>query len=297
MRRGRRRRRDSGRHDRRGLRTRIDPSTTRNCLRRAIELTAEEVRASALVPGPMKTSNLGDGYWTWRESGLAPAGGAVVERHTLADTERPRHPDSALQNSDGITERSAGLVGGDRPSAGPVRELLDATDQAADALAASTKLAGDGPPEGQPGRARRSGRGLQVAGLRRRRGARTRAPPRSHSTSRARISVSRNLWWPPGVTTDPSRPSVAHRFTVLGFTPHIKATCPVVSNRSAPSAVICHAPPFPGREVRSHPGHSRTAALSNPAESPTAEVNHLLCRLRRFDPARHLAFQRPDTAC
>jgi len=163
MRRGRRRRRDSGRHDRRGLRTRIDPSTTRNCLRRAIELTAEEVRASALVPGPMKTSNLGDGYWTWRESGLAPAGGAVVERHTLADTERPRHPDSALQNSDGITERSAGLVGGDRPSAGPVRELLDATDQAADALAASTKLAGDGPPEGQPGRARRSGRGLQVA--------------------------------------------------------------------------------------------------------------------------------------
>jgi hypothetical protein len=94
--------------------------------------------------------------------------------------------------------------------------------------------------------------GCRLPWLRRRRGARTRAPPRSHLTSRARISVSRNLWWPPGVTTDPSRPSVAHRFTVLGFTPHIKAACPVVSNRSAPSAVICHAPPFPGREVRSH---------------------------------------------
>ena len=86
------------------------------------------------------------------------------------------------------------------------------------------------------------------SGLRRRRGARTRAPPRSHATSRARTSVSRNLWCPPGVTTDPSRPSEAHRFTVLGFTPNNAATCPAVSNRSAPSAVIAtHT--LPGREV------------------------------------------------
>jgi hypothetical protein len=122
-------------------------------------------------------------------------------------------------------------------------------------------------------------------GLRRRRGARTRAPPRSHSTSRARISVPRNLWWPPGVTTDPSRPSDAHRFTVLGFTLNIKATCPVVSNRSAPSASSATHHPFPGREVRSHhPGHARTAALVKPRGMPTAEASHLPCRRRKSIP-------------
>ena len=46
------------------------------------------------TPHPRAAENpyLGDGYWAWRESGLAPPGGAVVERHTLADTGTPVDP-------------------------------------------------------------------------------------------------------------------------------------------------------------------------------------------------------------
>jgi hypothetical protein len=168
----------------------------------------------------------------------------------------------------------------------PVKQLL--VNHNRGPLAASTTLSLDDLWKGQPRQSRLSGRGYTSSWVAPPPGARTRAPPRSHSTSRARTSVSRNLWCPPGVTIDPSRAFGGPSVHCSRVHPEYRRDLP--GGEQSISAVRGHLPrtPFPGREIPLPPRSRPAAALVKPQALPP-EVIHRLCGRREFDPAQGIA--------